>query len=107
RDIELKTIRDELLTVSMFAPKRVIVVEDADEFVSRHRAGLEEYLEHPARQSVLILDVKSWPKNTRLAKRLPDCGIDVDCGELQGAKLNDWLATELREEYGKQLSRDA
>jgi DNA polymerase-3 subunit delta len=107
RDADLKTVRDELLTVSMFAPRRVVIIDDADDFVSRHRAGLEDYVEAPAKQSVLILDVKFWPKNTRLAKRLPDRGVDFDCSELAGAKLNEWLIGQMQARFGKQLSRDA
>lgn len=107
KEAEWRTVRDELLTVSMFAPRRVLQVEDADEFVSKNRLGLEEYVEHPARQSVLILDVASWPKNTRLAKKLPAVGTDVDCGELTGAKLHEWLVAHMRDRFGKQLTRDA
>ncbi len=107
KDADLRSVRDELMTVSMFAPTRVVVIEEADEFVSRHRAALEEYLDRPALSSLLILDVKSWPKNTRLAKRLPKVGLEVDCSELTGAQLAKWLVDRAASEGGKQLTWDA
>ncbi|MCA9049163.1 MAG: DNA polymerase III subunit delta, partial [Planctomycetaceae bacterium] len=102
-----RAVRDELLTVSMFTTRRMVVVQDSDEFISTHRAALEEYLEKPASKSVLILDVKSWRKNTRLAKKLVDCGLELDCGELKGAQLTGWLVDECATRYEKQLTRDA
>ncbi|MEZ6068493.1 MAG: DNA polymerase III subunit delta [Planctomycetaceae bacterium] len=107
KETDLKTVRDDLLTVSMFSSARMIVVDDADDFVTNHRAGLEEYFDKPSRVSLLVLAVKSWPKTTRLAKKLPDVGQDVDCGELAGAVLHRWLADQATERAAKQLSRDA
>ncbi|MCA9054393.1 MAG: DNA polymerase III subunit delta [Planctomycetaceae bacterium] len=106
-DVELKTVRDELLTVSMFSSARAVVVEDADDFVSRHRDGLEDYFARPSKTALLVLAVKSWPKTTRLAKKLPDVGIDVQCSELTGAPLLRWIGDQTQSRYGKRISRDA
>jgi DNA polymerase-3 subunit delta len=107
RDVEWKSVRDELLTVSMFGERRLVVVDDADEFVTAHRAALEEYADKPARQAVLVLDVKTWRKNTRLAKRVDAAGLELDCSELAGAPLQRWLIEHAQAHYGKQLARDA
>lgn len=106
-DVDLKTVRDELLTVSMFSSARSVVIDPADEFVSKHRAGLEDYFGRPGRSSLLVLSVKSWPKTTRLAKILPDCGTLVDCSELNGGALQRWITDEASTRYSKQLTRDA
>ncbi len=106
-DIDLKTVRDELLTVSMFSAARAVVIDDADEFVSRNRAGLEDYFDRPARTALLVLSVKSWPKTTRLAKRLPQVGVDIECSELTGAALQKWITEEAKTRHGKQIPRDA
>ena len=42
------------------------MVDEADEFVSRYREALEDYVARPGRSGILLLDVKSWPSNTRL-----------------------------------------
>jgi DNA polymerase-3 subunit delta len=100
-------VRDELATVSMFGDRRVVMVEDADDWVSEHRASLETYFDKPSRQSVLVLDVKTWRSNTRLAKKLADAGLELDCSELKGAALFTWLTARAKSEYGRQLTRDA
>jgi DNA polymerase-3 subunit delta len=105
--VEWKQVRDELLTVSMFGERRLVVVDDADEFVSAHRAALEHYADKSARQAVLVLDVKSWRKTTRLAKRVDAAGLELDCSELAGAQLQRWLVEHAQARYGKQLARDA
>ena len=86
-ETDLKTVVDSLLTVSMWNPLQVVLVEDADEFVSNFREGIEGYLGRPAKKSVLILDVKSWPSTTRLYKKVAAIGLPLDCGELKGAAL--------------------
>ncbi len=72
KDVDFATVQDALLTVSMWSPRQVIVVEEADDFVSDHRAALEKYLDRPAKKSVLVLEVKTWPATTRLAKRVAE-----------------------------------
>jgi len=107
KDTDLSTVRDELQTVSMFASSRVVVVEEAEEFVSKNRPGLEDYFDQASTRSMLVLIVKSWPKNTKLYKKLSKVGLDVDCGELTGPQLAAWLIEQARDTYEKQLSRDA
>jgi DNA polymerase-3 subunit delta len=104
---DLKTAVDTLLTVSMWSPRQLVVVDDADEFVSSFRDGLERYLERPARKSVLVLDVKSWPATTRLAKKVAAIGLPLECGALKGAELFSWLGELCRTRHAKKLDRQA
>lgn len=105
--LEWRTVRDELMTLSMFADRRLVVVNSADEFISAHRGNLEAYVDSPAARSVLLLDVKSWRKNTRLAKKLVNAGLVVECTELTGARLQQWIVVQCRDPHGKQIARDA
>ena len=91
----------------MWGDRRLVLVDDADDFVSKHRAALEKYLQQPAKKSILVLDVKSWPKNTRLAKAVAKIGLDIECKALSGRELSNWLTEVCEEEHGKQISRDA
>lgn len=100
-------VMDTLRTVSMWSPRQMVVVEDADDFVSEHRAGLEKYLERPAKKSVLVLDVKTWPATTRLAKKTVEMGLPIDCNPLKPAQLTPWLVDRAKQEYGKKLDRAA
>jgi DNA polymerase-3 subunit delta len=91
----------------MWSDRRVVVVDDADEFVKNYRAGLEKSLDRPSRKSLLVLDVASWPKNTRLARRIDKEGLLVECTELKGAALSGWIQDTARRAYGKSITRDA
>ncbi len=107
KDTELKTVKSELQTVGMFASSRLVVVEDADEFVTNYREGLEAYCLKPSSRSVLVLDCKSWKSNTRLAKKIAESGLELDCGELAAGALQKWITEHAAAAHGKQLSRDS
>ncbi|MEQ9411727.1 MAG: DNA polymerase III subunit delta [Fuerstiella sp.] len=106
KEADLRSVCDELLTVSMFGDRRIVLVENADDFVSENRAGLEKYVASPAKTSLLVLDVKSWPKNTKLAKATDKIGLNLECGEMKGAALRKWLIKTAHQQHNKQLDND-
>lgn len=79
--VRWRDVADELSTVSLFGggAKRVAVVEDADKFVSQNREQLEDYVAKPSRAGTLILEVDTWPGNTRLYKQVDKEGLPIDC----------------------------
>ena len=104
---DFSTVMDELRTLSMFGDRRVVLIEEADEFVTKHRAALEKYLDKPAKKGLLVLEVKTWTSSTRLAKRVAQVGLDLDCSPLKPAELLKWLSEHAQSAYGKPLARDA
>ena len=107
RDALLQAVSDELHTVSMWGDRRLVIVDDADEFVTRYRPALEKLVDKPAKKSVLVLDVTTWPKTTRLYKQVAAKGLDIECSELKGPQLSKWLQETAKESYGQTLARDA
>lgn len=99
-------IIDDLETLPFLAPRRLVIVDDADTFVTRYRETLEEYLASPRRTGVLVLDVKSWKSNTRLAKALPDAAT-ITCKAPDVSRLPAWCSQWARAQYGKQISSSA
>ena len=61
-DADLKTVCDELLTVSMWGDRRLVIVDGADKFVSQYRDGLEKYLARPQRNQSSSSMSKAGPK---------------------------------------------
>src|ERR1700732_1773807 len=55
-------VYDELQTLPFFAPRRIVVVEGADPFVTRFRSQLEKNIDKLPASGVLVLDVKTWPE---------------------------------------------
>lgn len=81
RKAEWRDIADELSTRSLFGSggTRLVVMDGADEFVSRHRPQLEALTEGPPSTGCLVLDLKTLASNTRLFKSIDSHGIIVDC----------------------------
>jgi DNA polymerase-3 subunit delta len=121
---------EELATVAMFGGgKRLVVVENADEgraprgakgdappaagaakreaepkgFVARCRTQLEDYVAKPRPTGVLVLEVKSFPSNTRLYKAVAAAGLLIDCAEPKPAVLTRWLGVWAKQTHRVEL----
>ncbi len=103
---DLSTIRGELETLPFLCDLRLVIVEQADPFVTKHRSGLEKYLEKPSGCGILILDVKSWPGTTKLAKAVPDPATLV-CKAPAGFKLAGWCIEWCQAQYERKLLKNA
>ncbi len=105
---ELADVLGELATVAMFGPgQRLVVVQRADEFVSRYRGQLEDYVARPAGGGVLVLDVKSFPGNTRLYKAVAAEGLAIDCKCPAAARVARWLGAWARQAHQVELPQAA
>ena len=70
--VSFATVRNDLATVPFLSPRRLVIVDNADPFVTNERKKLEKYVGEPSPNGVLVLDVKSWASTTNLAKLLQD-----------------------------------
>jgi DNA polymerase-3 subunit delta len=107
-DAALHEVLEELATLAMFGQgKRLVVVEDADHennsFVSRYRGELEDYVARPKSTGVLVLEVTSWPANTRLYKAVAASGLPIECTAPPAARLTRWLASWAKQAHGASL----
>src|SRR4051812_22635307 len=100
------TVRAELDTLPFLSPRRVVAVEQADPFVTRYRAALEKYVGQPSASGTLILDVKTWPANTKLAKLVPEAAT-LACKSPRPDRLAAWCTTWAKARHGKRLDADA
>lgn len=100
------TVKSELETLPFLAPRRVVVIEQADTFVTDHRSQLEKYVADGASRGVLILEVKKWPSNTRLAKALGPSATIVAGAPFVG-KLPAWCRARAKSHYQCELASDA
>ena len=60
---ELADVLDEVRTFSLLGDMRVVVVEDADGFITRHREALEKYVSSPSESGRLILSCTKFPRD--------------------------------------------
>jgi DNA polymerase-3 subunit delta len=107
--LDFSTVRNDLDTLPFLAPCRVVVVENADPFVTDFRPQLEQYAAKPSPVGVLILDVKTFPETTKLAKALPDAAKIV-CKAPPAYKIDAlvaWCVGWAKTRHGKKLAADA
>ncbi|GAB4133789.1 DNA polymerase III subunit delta [Thermopirellula anaerolimosa] len=100
----------ELSTLSMFADgPRMVVVTEADKFVSQFRSQLERLAESPPASGVLVLLVDQFPANTRFYNAAAKSGILVDCGvsKRKPAEIAAWLTDWATAVHGLRLQKAA
>jgi DNA polymerase-3 subunit delta len=92
----LAAVMDDLGTLPFLADRRVVVIRDADRFISTYREKLERYLESPAPTGTLMLVCRSFAKNTRLYKAAAEAGGQtVECKRLTVRGLIDFVVAEV------------
>lgn len=107
REVQLRDVRDALSSQSLFGDgQRLVIVEEADSFVSEHRPELEDYVAHVAK-GMLVLEVKTWPANTRLAKAVAASGLAIDCGAPKERQIKSWLTQRAKAVHNVRLEAAA
>jgi DNA polymerase III subunit delta len=103
---DFSTVRNELDSVSFFSDRRLVVVDQADPFVTKFRPQLEAYVAEPSAAGVLVLDVKAFPATTKLAKAVPEAAHIVCKGPAE-YRLAQWCVEWCQTQYGKKLTTPA
>jgi DNA polymerase-3 subunit delta len=107
KEARLRDVRDALSSISLFGDgQRLVIVEEADPFVSEYRGELEDYVAAPCR-GVLVLEVKTWPANTRLAKAVAASGLAIRCDSPNERQIKSWIVQRAKAEHGVRLEAAA
>jgi DNA polymerase-3 subunit delta len=107
---------DEVKTTPMFGKHKLIIVENADTFLSRYQDKVLGYLKNPCSVNCLILEVLSVDKRTKLAKAMDGKqGILIECDKLYDrpapwetrkpeydSELTKWIVMHTRN-FGKSI----
>lgn len=88
---QLAGVMDDLCTLPFLADRRVVIVRDADKFVSAHRERLERYAANPSPTGTLVLVCRSFMKTTRLYKSVAAGGRVIECKKLSGRAVVDFV----------------
>lgn len=106
-DFDPRDVFDEAATVPLFASAtRAAVVRSADAFVTAARESLEKIAGAPRRagRGVVILELKSLPANTRLAKAVANHGLVIDVSIPPRANLAAWVRKWSQSRHDIQLA---
>lgn len=91
----LSAVLEDLGTLPFLADRRVVLIRDADEFITAHRARLEQYVAKPAPTGTLVLECRSFPRTTRLAKAALAAGGQLtECRKLVGRAAVDFVLAQ-------------
>lgn len=104
---DVTELLDELRTPGFLAPHKVVLLKDADDFISKNRDILERYFDSPSPTGTLILAVSSWNKTYKLAKKLDGVGVLVTVQELKDWQVPDWAMRYAQQKHGKAMSKPA
>ncbi len=120
----MAVILDECRTGSMFAPKKLVIVDPADPLFKKtdeddaplvrgerpqltNREMLENYIESPCDTAVLVLVCETWLKTTRIHKSLDKLGAVRWAQPIKDFQVPPWIIRQAREVYGKSIDAAA
>ena len=104
---EFPDVIDDLQTLPFLSQYRLVVISDADKFITANREKLEAYLDKPSATGILLMTVKTFPGNTRLAKKAAKVGWVYKYEELKPAELPKFVTEYARSEYKLGIKSDA
>lgn len=104
---ELADVLDELRSFSMFGGAKLVVVRDAEEFLTRFRSQLENYVESPSSGSTLVLRLNALPATQRIHKAISKVGAVEKCDPPTAANLGRWIADRGTRVHGVTIAPDA
>jgi len=117
-------VLDELRTLPFLASRRVVLIKEAEPFVTAYAELLEKYLDHPSPTGVLILTVGTWDSRRRLSKKVAAdnraelievgeikpwhmSGFASTCAQEKGVRLGPGAAELIVELIGNETGRVA
>lgn len=96
---ELADVLDELRSFAMFGGGKLVVVRNADAFITRFREQLETYLEEPSSSGTLVLRATTMPSNTRVYKLIQKVGVVEKCEPPKAADLPRWIVAQAKAQH--------
>ena len=101
----LADVLDEVRCFALFGGAKVVVVRNADAFLTRFRQQLEDYLESPADSAMLVLRLNSLPATQRIFKAIAKVGRIVPCAPPKD--LAGWVVQHGKAAHGVAVAPEA
>ncbi len=95
---ESAEVLDELRSVGLMSQHKVVVVEDAEKFITNYRGPLERYAEQPEETAVLVLRTETW-RGGKLEKMVEKIGGVIKCEPLTERTAGSWVQNRAKRVY--------
>ena len=102
-ELSLASVLDDVRTLPFLSERRLVLVRDADKFITRYRRELEDYVQQPSPTGVLVLECKVMRAGDRLYKFIDKHGEVVSCEAPKTRDLPGWLMRYTEETYSQKL----
>jgi DNA polymerase-3 subunit delta len=99
-EAQVADVLDELRTVPFLAPRRVVLIKDAEPFLKNFGPQLESYLDSPSPSGVLLMTATGFDKRTRFYKSLHKFGGAVEVAPIKSYNLPQYVAGYAKEQHG-------
>ena len=106
-EVDPETLASLLATPPLMAPQRVLVLRDVGSLRKGARAALDEYLENPSPECILVLVTVSGGGATRGDTELERKATSVEFPMLSEGRVPKWIEQRIRGELGGQVSEGA
>lgn len=103
-ELSAESLGSLLAMPPMMAERRVVVIRDVSGLRKDARAALEQYLESPAPDLLLVL---TSPADAKADKALAQRTTAIECEPMSGSQIPKWIANRVEKVFGKQISADA
>jgi len=101
-------VLDECRSMGLLAQHKLVVVDDADQFVKEdNRPLVTRYAESPSDSATLVLRCDSWNKGKDLDKAIEAAGAFVDCGAVTADRATKVSVELARKDHSRRLEPDA
>lgn len=104
---EVADVLDECRSFGLMQQHKLVVVDDADQFVKDSaRPLLERYAEHPAEDATLVLRAERWNKG-KLDKLIEAVGVIRKCDAPTEGQAAAWAQHRAQVRHGAEIGQDA
>jgi DNA polymerase-3 subunit delta len=103
----LSDVFDEMRSFGLMQQHKVVIVDDADGFITKHREALERYAEEPVDIGTLVLRPSKWNKTWRLHKAAEKVGKVVECEPLGPAEAERFIVKHVQDKFGVKMTPSA
>ena len=103
RSCGVADVLDELRSFSLLQCYKIVIVDDAEQFVTAHRAALERYAQAPVDHATLVLRSTKW-RHGKLDKLIEKVGALIACDAPSAAACEAWLRK--RSKFAHQCTLD-
>jgi DNA polymerase-3 subunit delta len=91
KDNEIEQILDEAITLPVFIQKRLVVVQNTQDFTDKEMALLVDYVKNPSESAVLVLIASKIDKRKKAMKSLIDLSICIEFRKPFDYQIPQWI----------------